>query len=50
MEINFGEGACDNWAEVTKDGVTEGMELLGGRFQNGFKRHNHHMKQHKGWW
>jgi hypothetical protein len=50
MTIDFGTGECDNIAQVTKDGVTEEIELEGGHFGTGFQRHFRHIKQNKGWW
>ena len=50
MIIDYGEGECDNLAEVTKDGVTEEIELNACRFRDGFDRHHKHWRQHKGWW
>lgn len=50
MTIDFGEGECDNIAHVTKDGVTEEIELNSGQFRKEFQRHNKDMKQNKGWW
>ena len=52
MTIDFGAGTgeCDNIALVTKDGVSEEIELSAGKFRQGFQRHDKHMKQKKGWW
>ncbi len=50
MTIDFGAGECDNIALVTKDGVSEEIELSAGKFRKGFQRHIKHMKQKKGWW
>ena len=50
MTIDYGTGECDNLAQVTKDGVSEEIELNSGKFRKGFQRHNKHMKQNKGWW
>jgi len=50
MTIDYGDGECDNIAHVSKDGVTEEIELNSGQFRKGFKRHNKNMKQNKGWW
>jgi hypothetical protein len=50
MTIDYGTGECDNIAHVTKDGVTEEIELNSCQFRKGFQRHNKHMKQNKGWW
>ena len=50
MTIDFGTGECDNIAQVTKDGVTEEIELDLGRFHKGFRRHDHCMNRDKGWW
>lgn len=50
MTIDFGNGACDNIALVSKDGEDEEIELVSGKFRKGFKRHNKNMKQKKGWW
>jgi len=43
MFIDFGEGECDNIAMVTKDGESEEIELISGRFRREFKRHDHNM-------
>ncbi len=50
MTIDYGTGECDNLAQVTKDGVSEEIELNSGKFRKGFQRHNKNMKQNKGWW
>jgi len=50
MSIDFGTGECDNIALVTKDGDSEEIELNAGKFRKGFKRHERHMKNNKGWW
>ena len=50
MTIDYGTGECDNLAQVTKDGVSEEIELNSGKFRKGFQRHNKHMKQNTGWW
>lgn len=50
MTIDYGDGECDNIAVVTKDEVSEEIELDGCRFRDGFQRHDRHMKQYKGWW
>lgn len=50
MTIDYGTGECDNLAQVTKDGVSEEIELNSGKFRDGFQRHNKNMKQNKGWW
>jgi hypothetical protein len=50
MTIDFGAGECDNIALVTKDGVSEEIELSAGKFRKGFQRHIKHMRQKKGWW
>jgi|GEM_PF-1029273 len=50
MTIDYGAGECDNIAHVTKDGVTEEIELNSCQFRKGFKRQNKHMKQNTGWW
>ena len=50
MTIDYGTGDCDNIALVTKDGVSEEIELDSGQFRKGFQRHNRNMKQNKGWW
>lgn len=50
MTIDYGTGECDNIAHVTKDGVTEEIELNSGQFRKGFQRQNKNMKQNKGWW
>lgn len=50
MSIDYGTGECDNIAMVTKDGEVEEIELNSGKFRDGFKRQNKHLKQNKGWW
>jgi hypothetical protein len=50
MTIDFGTGECDNIALVTKDGESEEIELNACKFRKGFKRHERHMRQNKGWW
>lgn len=50
MTIDYGTGECDNIAQVTKDGVSEEIELNSGQFRKGFQRHNKNMNQNKGWW
>jgi hypothetical protein len=50
IDYGYGTGECDNIALVTKDGVSEEIELNSGQFRKGFQRHNKHMKQNKGWW
>ena len=50
MTIDYGDGECDNIAEVTKDGVTEQIELNACRFRDGFERQHKYWHQHKGWW
>ncbi len=50
MVIDFGDGECDNIAVVTKDGDSEEIELISGKFREDFKRRDRNMKQNKGWW
>ncbi|MCX6321171.1 MAG: hypothetical protein NTX93_05100 [Bacteroidia bacterium] len=50
MAIDFGDGECDNIANVTKNGVTEEIELNSGHFKNGDKMPNKNFKKPKGWW
>ncbi|MEA3460925.1 MAG: hypothetical protein U9R49_03530 [Bacteroidota bacterium] len=50
MTIDYGTGECDNIAHVTKDDVTEEIELNSGKFRKEFKRNDRNMKQNKGWW
>lgn len=50
MSIDYGTGECDNLALVTKDGVSEEIELDSCKFRDGFKRAEKHMKKKKGWW
>ncbi|MCD4710743.1 MAG: hypothetical protein K8R52_07860 [Bacteroidales bacterium] len=50
MTIDYGTGECDNIALVTKDGVSEEIELNSGKFRKGFERHKRHMNRNKGWW
>jgi hypothetical protein len=50
MSIDYGPGECDHLAVVTKDGESEEIELMSGRFRKGFKRQHRNLKQNKGWW
>jgi len=50
MQINFGDGECDNIAVVTKDGVSEEIELISGRFRRDFQRDTNNMNRPNGWW
>jgi hypothetical protein len=50
MTIDFGTGECDNIALVTKDGVSEEIELDLCKFRKGFQRHDRNMDRNKGWW
>lgn len=50
MSLDYGAGECDNLAVVKKDGESEEIELISGRFRKGFKRQHRNMKQNKGWW
>ena len=51
MTIDFGDGVtCDNIAVVTKDGVSEEIELTTGKFRNRFERHHRNMHKANGWW
>lgn len=51
MIIDFGDGeTCDNIAIVTKDGVSEEIELSSGKFKNRFDRHRKHFRIRNGWW
>jgi hypothetical protein len=50
MTIDYGDGECDNLAVVNKDGESEEIELMSGRFRKGFQRHKRNMNQDKGWW
>ena len=50
MTIDYGEGDCDNIAEVTKDGETEEIELNSCKFKDGFEREDKNMNKNKGWW
>ena len=50
MTIDYGDGECDNLAVVTKDGESEEIELMSGRFRKGFPRQKRNIKQDKGWW
>lgn len=50
MIIDFGDGECDNIAVVTKDGESEEIELISGRFRREFKRGDHNMNRKQGWW
>lgn len=50
MTIDYGDGECDKLAVVTKDGESEEIELMSGRFRKGFQRHKRNLNQDKGWW
>lgn len=51
MTIDFGDGVtCDNIAVVTKDGVSEEIELTTGKFKNRFERFRKNMRKRNGWW
>ncbi len=51
MTIDFGDGiSCDNIAVVSKDGVSEEIELRTGKFRAGFERHHRNMQRQNGWW
>jgi len=51
MTIDFGDGVtCDNIAVVTKDGVSEEIELRTGKFRNRFERVRRNMHKRNGWW
>jgi hypothetical protein len=50
MLIDFGDGACDNIAVVIKDGESAEIELISGKFKDGFQRGNRNMRKNKGWW
>ena len=51
MTIDFGDGlTCDNIAVVTKDGVSEEIELRTGKFRARFERHHRNMHRVNGWW
>ncbi len=50
MIIDFGDGECDNIAVVTKDGISEEIELISGKFRRGFQRRQHNMHRNNGWW
>lgn len=51
MVIDYGEGACDNIAVVTKDGESEEIELTTSRFKKkDFNRKSKNMSKRKGWW
>jgi len=50
MTIDFGDGTCDSTAEITKDGVTETIDLLQCRFMEKFDRKHHGAHQNHGWW
>lgn len=47
MIIDYGDGVCDNNATVTKDGITEEIELDNCQFRN---KHNRNFRLLKGWW
>jgi hypothetical protein len=51
MTIDFGDGlTCDNIAVVTKDGVSEEIELSTGKFRNRFERFRKNFQKRNGWW
>jgi hypothetical protein len=51
MTIDFGDGvSCDNIAVVTKEGVSEEIELTTGKFKNRFERFRKNMRKRNGWW
>lgn len=50
MMIDFGDGECDNIAVVTKDGESEEIELISGKFRREFKRQDRNMNRNRGWW
>jgi hypothetical protein len=50
MYLDFGDGECDNIAVVTKDGESEEIELISGRFRREFQRQDHNMNRKQGWW
>lgn len=50
LNIDYGDGECDNIAVVTKDGESEEIELNRGRFRNGFNRDRKHIRKGRGWW
>ena len=50
MTIDYGEGDCDNIAIVTKDGISEEIELSKCRFRDGFMKRHRHFYRLKGWW
>lgn len=51
MTIDFGDGlSCDNIAVVTKDGVSEEIELTTGKFKNRFERFRKNIRKQTGWW
>lgn len=50
MIIDYGDGICDNNATVTKDGITEEIELANSRFRNQSNKHNRSFRLLKGWW
>lgn len=51
MTIDFGDGVtCDNIAVVTKDGVSEEIELRTGKFRNRFERAKRNLHKRNGWW
>jgi len=50
MTIDFGDGTCDSEAVVTKDGVSETIDLDQCRFKNKFDRNHHRANQRHGWW
>lgn len=50
MVIDYGTGECDNIAIVTKDGVTEEIELGACKFRDDTNKQKRNFRNLKGWW
>jgi len=50
MIIDYGDGECDNLAVVTKDGESEEIELISGKFKRKIERKIRNMHKRNGWW
>lgn len=50
LSLDYGDGTCDIYAVVTKDGESEEIELGSGKFREGFKRQQQNMCKENGWW
>jgi hypothetical protein len=50
MTIDYGDGECDNIATVTKDGVTEEIELGACKFRDETRKPKRNFRNINGWW